>query len=213
MARKKKKVDRGEKAAPDLTPMIDVTFQLLIFFILCTRFKVDERNHMVELPLDEGLSNAKSVPKEQITIYCTWDGTANHYKVAKGAGMPKVVEGSQVALTDMAIMPTDGSGKMSEKKKTYRRVVALLITAVEQRIEASGAPIAKLEISYAKSAMAGGDSGTAPWMFISLAIDAAARINQNRVKLLGEKNSEGESNELSVVFKFADMQNKYAAHE
>ncbi|MHC4841980.1 MAG: ExbD/TolR family protein, partial [Planctomycetota bacterium] len=39
MARKKKKRENDAKASPDLTPMIDVTFQLLIFFILCTRFK------------------------------------------------------------------------------------------------------------------------------------------------------------------------------
>ncbi|MDC1141671.1 biopolymer transporter ExbD [Planctomycetota bacterium] len=210
MARKKKRKSGDEKANPDLTPMIDVTFQLLIFFILCTRFKVDERNHRVDLPLDEGLSSDESKPKEQITIYCAWDDGAqqNHYQVAIGARGRKVVEGSHVGLQDIVIFPSDNSGSITEKKTRYQQIVKLLVERTQQYITDSGmeANIEKLELAYAKDNVLGAKSGTTPWMFVSLAIDAASKINQDRVAKFGE------DKEFSVTFKFADASDKYADH-
>jgi len=202
MARRRRK--RGEDSAKaDLTAMIDVVFQLLIFFILCTRFKVEERNHRADLPLDEGLNTTPSVPKEQITIYCNWDPTTkvNEYIVAIGARGRKPVDGSRAALQEIVIFPTDGNGAIREKKILYSNVFNGLVKAVEEYIVRSGAKIEKLEISFAISATDGVRSGTAPWMFVSLAIDASARVNSNREAAGKEK--------LSVTFKFADAMQKY----
>ncbi|MBX3473404.1 MAG: biopolymer transporter ExbD [Planctomycetes bacterium] len=201
MARKRKR--KGDSAKADLTPMIDVTFQLLIFFILCTRFKVEERNHRADLPLDEGLNTTPSVPKEQITVYCNWDPNTkvNDYIVAIGARGRKPVDGSRAGLADMVIFPNDGNAAIRQKKDLYASVFNNLVKAVEEYIVRSGAKIEKLEISFAISATDGVRSGTAPWMFVSLAIDAAARVNTNREAAGKEK--------LSVTFKFGDAMQKF----
>ena len=76
------------------------------------------------------------------------------------------------------------------------------MAAAESYISNSGAKIEKLEISFAVNAMEGATSGTAPWMFVSLAIDAAAQVNKNRAASGLE--------ELSVTFKFADSLGSYS---
>ncbi|MBE7493241.1 MAG: biopolymer transporter ExbD [Planctomycetes bacterium] len=202
MARKRRK-RQEDSAKADLTPMIDVTFQLLIFFILCTRFKVEERNHRADLPLNEGLNTSPSVPKEQITIYCNWDPATqvNDYVVAIGARGRKPVDQSRAGLKDMVIFPNDGNAAIRDKKILYSQVFNNLVKAVEDYIVRSGAKIEKLEISFAKDATQGVKSGTAPWMFVSLAIDASARVNANR-KAAGKE-------ELTVTFKFADGLGKH----
>ncbi|MCZ7605176.1 MAG: biopolymer transporter ExbD [Planctomycetota bacterium] len=198
MARSRKKRKNDEKASPDLTPMIDVTFQLLIFFIICTRFKVEERNHQVQLPKDEGLQSTPSVPKEQISIYCMWDpaAKANNYVVAIDARGRKPVENSYATLEQLVIFPGDTGAQIREKKILYAQIFENVVAATEAYIAKSGAKIEKLEISFAVNAMEGAQSGTAPWMFVSLAIDASAQINKNR-----EANG---LEPLTVTFKFAD---------
>ena len=203
MARARKKKKNDTSAAADLTPMIDVVFQLLIFFILCTRFKVEERNHQVELPKDEGLQSTPSIPKEQITIYCEWNQAdkANSYLVAIDARGRVAVPQSYARITDLVIFPSDKNAQIREKKERYRVIFDNLITEIESYINRSGAKIEKLEISFAVNAPEGAVSGTAPWMFVSLAIDAAAKVNQNRAAASKEP--------LSVTFKFADSLERY----
>lgn len=203
MSKRRLKRRREEKASPDLTPMIDVTFQLLIFFILATRFKVDERNHRVQLPKDEGLDQTESIPKEQITIYCNWDEDAqgNSYVVAIDARGRRPVEQSFAKLEELVVFPHDSVDLVRGKKRLYTQIFDNLVKAAEAYVISSGAPIEKLEISFAKNAMEGAVSGTAPWMFVSLAIDAAAQVNRNR-EARGEET-------LSVTFKFADALQRY----
>lgn len=58
----KKKVET--KVDMDMTPMIDVTFQLLIFFIVTMKFRLLERKLLSHLPTDFGL-NSSSVPVDE----------------------------------------------------------------------------------------------------------------------------------------------------
>jgi biopolymer transport protein ExbD len=205
MARSRKKRNNSTSASPDLTPMIDVTFQLLIFFIICTRFKVEERNHQVQLPKDEGLQSQPSVPKEQITIYCMWDPQqlSHSYVVAIDARGRVPVEDSFATLDQLVIFPGDGSSAIRAKKDLYRQIFDNVVNATESYINKAGADrIEKLEISFAVNAMEGATSGTAPWMFVSLAIDASAEINKHRAASNLEP--------LTVTFKFADSLGSYA---
>ncbi len=65
MARKKKKF---EEVKPDMTPMIDVTFLLLIFFIVTLKFKVLEGRLDAALPKDRGTSTSQAEEVEKIDI-------------------------------------------------------------------------------------------------------------------------------------------------
>ncbi len=67
---KKKKRDRGsgnEEAEMDMTPMIDVTFLLLIFF-LCLEFKTLEGKLASNLPKDVGVNTTPAEPIEKLDI-------------------------------------------------------------------------------------------------------------------------------------------------
>lgn len=190
----RRKRKHEENATPDLMPMIDVTFQLLIFFIICTRFKIDERNHRADLPLAEGSNPDPAVPREQITVYCQWDETTKtgSYVVALGARGRVLVPDSTVPIQQL-LSANDG-----ERRASYERVFRSLIEGMKSVESRSGAKIEKVEISFAKDATVGASSGTAPWVYVSLALDAVAGWNQQRAE------------DLPVTFKFVDAQGRYS---
>jgi biopolymer transport protein ExbD len=66
---------KGE-AVMDMTPMIDVTFLLLVFF-LCIEFRSLEAKVAAYLPKDAGISTARSEPAEKLDlrIFCEQKGT------------------------------------------------------------------------------------------------------------------------------------------
>jgi biopolymer transport protein ExbD len=59
---------RGEEIKSDMTPMIDVVFQLLIFFMLSIKFKILEGKLSAFLPKDVGVNTAPAVPKDKVEI-------------------------------------------------------------------------------------------------------------------------------------------------
>jgi biopolymer transport protein ExbD len=182
----------------DMTPMIDCVFQLLIFFIVCTRFKQEERRFEPHLSTSEGLASHNPPPQEQLTIYCQWDDSTQQGQFAIGisARGRKAVAGSNVALTELLPLDRDGHSEVSRKHEIYKRVHAALIEACKAYVANSGARIDKIEISFAKDAAVGARSGTAPWAYVSLAIDAANAINVGRKK-------SGEP-AYNLTFKFVD---------
>lgn len=52
----------------DMTPMIDVVFQLLIFFMLTIEFKMLEGKLSAYLPKDVGVNTTQAEPKEKVEI-------------------------------------------------------------------------------------------------------------------------------------------------
>ena len=57
-----------EEVKPDMTPMIDVTFLLLIFFIVTLKFKTLEGRLDSNLPKDMGTSTQETPPVEKVDI-------------------------------------------------------------------------------------------------------------------------------------------------
>ena len=53
-----------EEYKMEMTPMIDVTFLLLIFFLLTIKFKVLEGKLAAYLPKDVGVNSSPAEPKE-----------------------------------------------------------------------------------------------------------------------------------------------------
>jgi len=58
--------DDEKDAAIDLTPMIDVVFQLVVFFMLATQFAEQEKEMDVDLPSSEAGQLAEKLPDELI---------------------------------------------------------------------------------------------------------------------------------------------------
>lgn len=57
-----------EECKMEMTPMIDVTFLLLIFFVCTIKFKTLEGKLAAYLPKDVGVSASEAEPKEKIDI-------------------------------------------------------------------------------------------------------------------------------------------------
>jgi biopolymer transport protein ExbD len=57
-----------EEATTDLTPMIDVTFQLLIFFMLTIKFKTLDGKFQTLLPLNSGLGIARAERDDFVAV-------------------------------------------------------------------------------------------------------------------------------------------------
>ncbi len=73
MARKRSHLkDVQEEAKNDMTPMIDVVFLLIIFF-LCIDFKTLEAKLPAYLPKDKGSQSTPEEPVEQLSIMIVMD--------------------------------------------------------------------------------------------------------------------------------------------
>ncbi len=53
---------------PDMTPMIDCTFQLVIFFLLTLNFSSDEQSELIRLPLSEVAKPVEGSVETPITV-------------------------------------------------------------------------------------------------------------------------------------------------
>lgn len=74
MAKKKRSADLDEVEL-ELTPMIDVVFNLLIFFMLTAKFKTTEGMIKSFLPKNRGMgSGTPSVDLSEVRIKCLWYG-------------------------------------------------------------------------------------------------------------------------------------------
>jgi biopolymer transport protein ExbD len=73
---REKRRDLGEETEANTTPMIDVVFLLIIFF-LCIDFRVLEAKLPAFLPKDRGTSDRQQEPREalHVCIVCTERGT------------------------------------------------------------------------------------------------------------------------------------------
>ena len=86
--------DAQEEAKADMTPMIDVVFLMIIFFI-CIEFKVLESKLNAFLPTDKGSQSTVVEPQEQLSIkiHVERKGTADYGKngpgVNIGTGRPR----------------------------------------------------------------------------------------------------------------------------
>ena len=60
---------------PDMTPMIDCTFQLVVFFLLTLNFSSDEQSELIRLPASEIAKPTEGALETPITIQILASGT------------------------------------------------------------------------------------------------------------------------------------------
>ncbi len=107
---------RREHIAPDLTPLIDVVFLILIFFMVSSTFKKEELALLLTLP--DANSATQEIKKEEINIELTKDAVA-----LKGKTITfEALDASFVTVEDK-LKPIN---VRIDKDVTYERVVKLL---------------------------------------------------------------------------------------
>ena len=79
-----------EEFEMEMTPMIDVTFLLLIFFLCTIKFKVLEGKLAAYLPKDVGVNSSPAEPieKVEVTIYVDKPGVKVYAEGSEGEGQP-----------------------------------------------------------------------------------------------------------------------------
>lgn len=85
---------RRESLAMDLTPLIDMVFLLLVFFLVTSTFKKDELALLLKLPkAEQGTGNEKKV--EQLTIELSSDQVAVNGKKSSMEELPQTLSAAQ----------------------------------------------------------------------------------------------------------------------
>lgn len=67
--------DSGTSAEPDMTPMIDVTFQLIAFFMFVLNFSDAETDERIRLPLSQLAKPPEQAAELPITLQLSKEGT------------------------------------------------------------------------------------------------------------------------------------------
>ena len=60
---------------PDMTPMIDIVFQLIAFFMLVINFTKVDQNELIRLPASELAKPPEAPPESPITLQLTSRGS------------------------------------------------------------------------------------------------------------------------------------------
>lgn len=107
---------KRESIAMDLTPLIDMVFMLLIFFLVTSSFKKDQLALLLKLPKSEqGAGTEKKT--EQLTIELSDSDIAVNGKKATMEELPELFKGAKKeALVNLRV---DGDVK-------YQRLVKIL---------------------------------------------------------------------------------------
>lgn len=66
---------KAEKKSLDMTPMIDITFLLISFFMMVVNFSEEDQNQRIRLPSSELARPTETVPVNRITLQVTDKGT------------------------------------------------------------------------------------------------------------------------------------------
>jgi biopolymer transport protein ExbD len=100
-----------KNAQPPLTPMIDVTFQLLIFFILTLSFRTAEGQIPGTLPREGGVTAEDVSPTEPIFVRVTPQGQWRELAAYEIRGQGAPVDSPQELYNALAAMREDLSGE------------------------------------------------------------------------------------------------------
>jgi biopolymer transport protein ExbD len=121
MARK----SRRETLTPELTPLIDVTFLLLIFFLVSSVFKKEELALLLSLPKTEQGKGEKQI-KKYITIEMTGESVAFEGKELLIEDLSSKLKGMDIKT--LINLRVDGEVK-------YQRLVKILDLLQKNKLE------------------------------------------------------------------------------
>ena len=107
---------RREQISPDLTPLIDVVFLILIFFMVSSTFKKEELALLLTLP--DASSATQEIKKEELNIELTKDEVALKGKTITFEALDSAFAGVKEREKPINVR--------IDKDVTYERIVKLL---------------------------------------------------------------------------------------
>ncbi|MCK4422851.1 MAG: biopolymer transporter ExbD [Candidatus Omnitrophica bacterium] len=124
-----------EKAEMDTSPMVDVVFQLLIFFMVAASFKAEESNLKVFLPA-AGAPAVKAAELEEVKIFVASNGAITVNQQAYDSAGSKDLPQLKTMLTNLAGLFKDQAVVIqAHEDSTHGRVVDVLNACAGARIK------------------------------------------------------------------------------
>ena len=119
----------NETCELDMTPMIDVTFLLLIFFMCTLKFKTLEGKLSAFLPKDVGVNQSDAEPKEKVEVLMRPIVPGTKYKPAKEGEAPALYTGTgrfvygpdRVIQYSVGILRTNDLGAIAKRLKVIHK--------------------------------------------------------------------------------------------
>jgi len=96
-----------------ITPMIDVVFQLLIYFLLATSFVSGERQLRAEMPADGAAPAAQdpfALEVETLVVGVVREGARTRYRLSSGLAQPADARALAQTLRDAMLTPEQPRG-------------------------------------------------------------------------------------------------------
>ncbi len=131
----------------NMTPMIDIVFQLLIFFMLSMRFRDVEGKLLSQLPKDRGQAPAASLPvtvKEVRIVLCGGDAAGHRANRAAHEEQVKPSDECRVLVGDEELGSLFRSEKFPDRLKENREICRRLGARTRQLYDlvpaSAGAP-------------------------------------------------------------------------
>jgi biopolymer transport protein ExbD len=99
------------RVAPDLTPMIDVTFQLILFFMVTTEFiqSKDQAQEGIQVDLPRAHADALAAQEEDVSIWVSREGSLflGEAPVDVGALQARLRAAAAVSTTTLIVIRAD----------------------------------------------------------------------------------------------------------
>ncbi len=138
---------QDEKIEMDMTPMIDVTFLLLIFFMCTLKFKLLEGKLTAYLPKDVGVNNSDAPPVEKVQIDIHVIDPGRKVKPRGKASDPiepyaDLTNESRYVFDGRKLSYTIGTQKFTDLKEVQKRLTKIKIDRGEDDAPAVLQPFA-----------------------------------------------------------------------
>jgi biopolymer transport protein ExbD len=128
--------ERQSGARFNITPLIDVVFLLVIFFLVATHFAQQEQVEAVELPLARSVSDEPELPRRLIVSV-----TASGQMYVKGRAVD-VVEIEHLIAEDTKDQSADFEVRIrGDQRVTYSRVEPILLACLRAGVTKIGVAV------------------------------------------------------------------------
>jgi biopolymer transport protein ExbD len=111
---------------PDMTPMIDIVFQLIAFFMIVTNFEQTQADERVKLPADE-LARPPLAPREQELVLNV--GFLRNPDGSLKNPDPLIFRGDDVFLVKDFVKPLDVEARVARAKNIDPATMTIVIRA------------------------------------------------------------------------------------
>jgi hypothetical protein len=180
-----KKGDDNEAFAINLTPMIDVVFQLIIFFMCAMKFKTLEKKIEAFLPKDRGMAKTPERIDEKITIKVVLkqeqiEGVPHFWLFNEDVGRTGSDAGAERLPSDAGYTTADEKrGYEKRHKEFWDRYIANKIRLLQERIEEH----------YKRDPTLPGQIDAGPYVrheYVIAVLDAFMRAGMTEITFVGE---------------------------